>query len=80
MHEYGYDRAAAPAFLSRSEDVARSQDSHVDAVCLAIGRAEQVRSCLAGGVGAVGAKLVFPNNTIQSGGVILGMNGWAGHA
>lgn len=31
-------------------------------------------------VGAVGAKLLFPNNTIQHGGVILRLGGVAGHA
>ncbi len=31
-------------------------------------------------VGAVGAKLLYPDNTIQHGGVILGINGSAGHS
>jgi|GEM_PF-706022 len=32
-------------------------------------------------IGAVGAKLLFPNRTVQHGGVILGLNGYvAGHA
>ena len=31
-------------------------------------------------VGAVGAKLFYPNDTIQHGGVILGINGSAGHS
>lgn len=31
-------------------------------------------------VGAVGAKLLFPNNTIQHGGIIMGLRGVAGHA
>lgn len=31
-------------------------------------------------VGAVGAKLLYPDNTIQHGGVILGLGGVAGHA
>ena len=31
-------------------------------------------------VGAVGAKLIYPDNTIQHGGVIVGLGGVAGHA
>jgi GT2 family glycosyltransferase len=31
-------------------------------------------------VGAVGAKLIYPNNTIQHAGVIIGLNGIANHA
>ncbi len=31
-------------------------------------------------IGAVGAKLLYPNDTIQHGGVILGIGGFAGHA
>ncbi len=31
-------------------------------------------------IGAVGAKLLYPNRTVQHGGVILGLNGVAGHA
>jgi len=32
------------------------------------------------GVGAVGAKLLYPNETLQHGGIILGLGGLAGHA
>src|SRR5262249_24891104 len=32
------------------------------------------------GVGAVGAKLYYPNDTIQHGGVVIGPGGVAGHA
>jgi len=32
------------------------------------------------GIGAVGAKLLYPNGTLQHGGVILGVGGVAGHA
>lgn len=32
------------------------------------------------GIGAVGAKLLYPNSTIQHAGVVLGIGGWAGHA
>jgi GT2 family glycosyltransferase len=31
-------------------------------------------------VGAVGAKLLYPNQTVQHAGVVLGVGGWAGHA
>ena len=37
---------------------------------------EMVSLAIQPGVGAVGAKLIFPNNTIQSGGVLLGIGGW----
>ncbi len=30
--------------------------------------------------GAVGAKLLYPDNTLQHAGIILGIGGWAGHA
>jgi glycosyltransferase involved in cell wall biosynthesis len=32
------------------------------------------------GVGAVGARLWYPNNTAQHAGVVIGIAGWAGHA
>jgi len=32
------------------------------------------------GIGAVGAKLLYPNATIQHAGVIIGIGGWAGHS
>jgi GT2 family glycosyltransferase len=32
------------------------------------------------GVGAVGARLWYPNNTLQHGGVTIGIAGWAGHS
>jgi len=32
------------------------------------------------GIGAVGAKLLYPNATIQHAGVVLGIGGWAGHS
>lgn len=36
--------------------------------------------CIQPGVGAVGAKLLYPDNTVQHGGVIIGLGGVAGHA
>jgi len=40
---------------------------------------EMVRHCLRPKIGAVGAKLLYANNTIQHAGVILGLGGIAGH-
>ena len=41
---------------------------------------EMVSLALLTGVGAVGAKLLYPDMTIQHGGVVLGIGGMAGHA
>jgi GT2 family glycosyltransferase len=41
---------------------------------------EMVSHAVRSGVGAVGAKLYYPNNTIQHAGIILGLKGYAGHA
>ncbi|MFT7476288.1 MAG: glycosyltransferase involved in cell wall biosynthesis [Verrucomicrobiales bacterium] len=41
--------------------------------------ASMVRWALLPGVGAVGAKLLYPNDTIQHAGVVLGLGGLAGH-
>lgn len=41
---------------------------------------EMVSFALRKGVGAVGAKLWYPNNLLQHGGVILGIGGVAGHS
>jgi GT2 family glycosyltransferase len=41
---------------------------------------EMVSLALQPGVGAVGAKLLYPNDTLQHGGVVLGIGGVAGHA
>ena len=40
---------------------------------------EMVRQVTQPGVGAVGAKLYYPNDTLQHGGVIIGLGGVAGH-
>ena len=41
---------------------------------------EMVSHALRSGVGAVGARLLYPNGTLQHGGVVLGLGGVAGHA
>lgn len=41
---------------------------------------EMVRQAVRQEIGCVGAKLYYPNDTIQHGGVILGLGGVAGHA
>ncbi len=40
---------------------------------------EMVRQVIQPGVGAVGAKLYYPDDTVQHGGVIVGVGGLAGH-
>jgi O-antigen biosynthesis protein len=32
------------------------------------------------GIGAAGARLLYPNGTLQHAGIVLGIGGWAGHA
>jgi GT2 family glycosyltransferase len=41
---------------------------------------EMVSHVMRAGIGAVGARLWYPNGTLQHGGVILGLGGVAGHA
>lgn len=41
---------------------------------------EMVSIALQAGVGAVGARLWYPDNTLQHGGVVLGVGGFAGHS
>ena len=41
---------------------------------------EMVSHCMQGGVGCVGAKLYYPNETLQHAGVVLGIKGVANHA
>ncbi|MGZ8172764.1 MAG: glycosyltransferase family 2 protein [Methylobacter sp.] len=41
---------------------------------------EMVSFALQPAIGAVGARLLYPNNTLQHGGVILGVGGVAGHS
>jgi GT2 family glycosyltransferase/glycosyltransferase involved in cell wall biosynthesis len=41
---------------------------------------ELVSHAMRPGVGAVGARLWFPDNTLQHGGVVLGIHSWAAHA
>ena len=41
---------------------------------------EMVSIALQENVGAVGARLWYPDETLQHGGVILGIGGWAGHS
>lgn len=40
---------------------------------------EMVRHCLRDAIGCVGAKLYYPNNTVQHAGVVTGIGGVAGH-
>ncbi|MBW4964563.1 glycosyltransferase family 2 protein, partial [Sulfitobacter sp. CW3] len=42
--------------------------------------AELVRHAVRPEIGAVGAKLLYPDRTIQHGGIVLGIGGVAGHS
>ncbi len=41
---------------------------------------EMLALCMQPGVGIVGAKLYYPDNTIQHAGVVVGLGGYAGHS
>lgn len=41
---------------------------------------EMVMHACRPGIGAVGARLLYPDTTLQHAGIVLGINGWAGHA
>lgn len=60
----------APLLLFLNDDVEPLHEGWLD---------EMVRHCLRPGIGGVGAKLVYPDDTVQHAGVIIGAGGVAGH-
>jgi GT2 family glycosyltransferase len=71
LHNYGASYASGEYLLFLNDDIEIIETSWLK---------EMVSIAQRENVGIVGAKLLFPDNTIQHGGVIIGLGGIAGHA
>lgn len=71
INNYGVSQCHGDLLLFLNNDTQIQQDGWLQ---------ELVSQAMRPGVGAVGAKLVYPDGTIQHGGVTVGIRGVAGHA
>ncbi|SFD56438.1 Glycosyltransferase, GT2 family [Sharpea azabuensis] len=71
INNFGVQYANGEYYLLLNNDVEVMNDDWLE---------ELLGSCQQTDVGAVGAKLLYPDNTIQHAGVIIGIQGVAGHA
>ena len=71
INNFAVTKAKGEILLFLNDDTQVISPEWLEAMLEHIGRPE---------VGAVGARLLYPNNTVQHSGVILGMGGVAGHA
>jgi GT2 family glycosyltransferase len=71
VNNYGVEHAAGEVLLFLNNDTEVIADDWID---------RMLEHAMREGVGAVGAKLYYPNGTIQHAGIIIGMGGTAGHA
>lgn len=71
MNNYAVERASGELICLLNNDVEVINSDWLT---------ELVSQALRPGVGCVGAKLYYPNNTIQHAGVVLGVGGVAGHS
>jgi len=71
LNNYGARNVREPLLLFLNDDVSMIHGDWLEAMVELASRPE---------VGAVGAKLLYPDNTIQHAGVVLGIFGIAGHA
>jgi|TARA_Y100000294_G_scaffold156806_1_gene157926 GT2 family glycosyltransferase/SAM-dependent methyltransferase len=68
---YGIDRSQGEQIVLLNNDIEIISWGWIEALLEHSQRAE---------VGVVGGKLIYPNNTIQHAGIIVGIGGYAGHA
>ncbi|MHB8190849.1 MAG: glycosyltransferase family 2 protein [Ferrimicrobium sp.] len=71
MHNWAIKQTKGEYVLLLNNDIEAIEPSWLEAM---LGTAQRK------GIGAVGAKLLYPNDTIQHNGVVLGLGGIAGHA
>jgi GT2 family glycosyltransferase len=71
VNNYGAGQAKGDILLFLNNDIEAINPDWIEQMLQHVQRSE---------VGAVGAKLYYPNNTVQHGGVILALGGIAGHA
>jgi O-antigen biosynthesis protein len=71
VNNYGEANATGDVILLLNNDLEVISENWLE---------RMLEHCLRSDIGAVGAKLIYPNNTIQHAGVIVGMFGAAGHS
>ncbi|AIQ26308.1 glycosyl transferase family 2 [Paenibacillus sp. FSL H7-0737] len=71
LNNFGAEKASGELLLLLNNDVEIITDDWLD---------EMVGQAIRPDIGAVGACLYYPDNTIQHGGVVLGIGGVAGHS
>lgn len=71
INNYGVQFASGEHFLFLNNDIEVISESWLEEMLMYSQRSD---------VGAVGAKLYYPNDTLQHGGVIIGIGGVAGHS
>lgn len=71
INNFGARYARGEYLLLLNNDIEVTEDSWLT---------EMLSACMQPGVGIVGARLLYPDRTIQHGGVIVGLGGVAGHA
>ncbi|MFO0935207.1 MAG: glycosyltransferase family 2 protein [Gemmataceae bacterium] len=70
VNNFAAAQATGDLFLFLNNDIESIESNWLDAM---------VRQAVQPGVGAVGAKLLYPDDTIQHAGIVIGMGGVAGH-
>jgi GT2 family glycosyltransferase len=71
INNYGVSKANGDILLFLNNDIEVLENDWLTELVSQVSRKE---------IGCVGAKLLYPNNTVQHGGVIVGLGGVAGHS